>query len=97
LRSTRSLAAYHLRATDGQIGQVQDFIFDDERWNISHLVVATGHWFSSKEIVLPVKNISRICYDDSTIFVNVGMETVRHAPEYQPPRPAFHDTKNFDG
>jgi len=35
------------------------------------LVVETGHWFSGKEIMISPKDIKRISYKDSKVFVNL--------------------------
>jgi hypothetical protein len=39
LRSLIDLAGYHLAAIDGEIGHVEDFLFDDETWVVEYLVV----------------------------------------------------------
>jgi len=86
LRSMRALDGYHIQTSEGAIGHLTDFIMDDQRWAIRHLVVETGHWYSGKEIVLSPKHIDRISYQDSTVFVNVTKEVILHAPEYHMPR-----------
>lgn len=40
----KDLEDYAIRATDGTIGHVTDFYFDDEAWVIRYLVVDTGTW-----------------------------------------------------
>jgi hypothetical protein len=35
LRNVKDLRAYALRATDGVIGRVEDFYFDDEEWGVT--------------------------------------------------------------
>jgi len=42
LRSINDLRGLTIRATDGEIGSVDQFFFDDERWSIRYLVVNTG-------------------------------------------------------
>ncbi len=42
LRSMKAMEDYTIGATDGIIGQVQDFYFDDEAWVIRYLVVDCG-------------------------------------------------------
>ena len=42
LRSAKHLEGFTLAATDGDVGSVQDFYFDDERWTVRYLVVGTG-------------------------------------------------------
>ena len=44
LRSMKELEGYAIRATDGTIGHVKDFYFDDESWVIRYFVVDTGAW-----------------------------------------------------
>ena len=92
LRSTQALNGYHIQANDGEIGHVTDFIIHGNTWAICHLVVETGHWFSGKEMVISPKNIDRISYDESKVFVNLTKETILKAPEYHVPPWAFEDT-----
>jgi len=49
------------------------------------------HWFSGKEIVVSPKNIDKINYEQSKVFVNVTMETIKNAPEYHVRPWAFQD------
>jgi uncharacterized protein YrrD len=42
LRSTSEIEGYQIQAEDGVLGSVVDFLFDDQTWQIRHLVVATG-------------------------------------------------------
>ena len=41
LRNVKDLRGYAIRATDGVIGSVDDFYFDDEDWGVRYLVVDT--------------------------------------------------------
>jgi hypothetical protein len=45
LRSLKDLERYTVSATDGDIGRVLDFLFDDERWTVRYLVVDTEGGF----------------------------------------------------
>ena len=47
LRSVKDLGDYAIRATDGDIGHVRDFFFDETAWVIRYLVVDTGSWLLS--------------------------------------------------
>jgi uncharacterized protein YrrD len=77
LRSTKTVAGYHLHATEGQIGTVSGFIVDGKNWTICEVVVETGYWYAGKMIRVLSKNIDRISYDDSTVFVNITMDDIR--------------------
>jgi hypothetical protein len=82
LRSTQTVGGYHLQASDGIIGHVCDFMMDAQSWAIRHLVIKTGHRFSGKEVQIPTREVARISYPDSTVFVNVTMEIVQQSPAH---------------
>ena len=42
LRSLKDLDQYMVRATDGEIGRVVDFLLDDNGWVVRYLIVQTG-------------------------------------------------------
>lgn len=41
-----------LAATDGSIGHVHDFYFDDRSWAIRYLVADTGTWLAGRQVLL---------------------------------------------
>ena len=98
LRSTQALKDYHIQTNGGAIGHVTDFVMDDKSWEIRHLVVETGHWFSGKEIAISPKQIERISYEESKVFVKITKEAILETPEYhvRPLDAAYQDTRNFD-
>ena len=79
------MSGYHIQTRDGTIGHVSDFIMDDKSWAIRQLVVETGHWFSGKEVLISLSKIDGISYEESKVFVNSTMETIRQEPEYHVP------------
>jgi len=95
LRSTRSVAGYHIHTRDGSIGDVSDFMVDDRTWAVRHLVVETGHWYYGKEIVISPGRIERISYYESTIFVNVTKAAIHDAAEFKMPRARYQDAREL--
>ena len=83
LRSTQAVSGYHLQATDGIIGHVHDFLMDDKSWAINQLVVKTGHRFTGKEVQMPVGQVDRISYKESTVYVKASKEAVEKSPEHR--------------
>ena len=55
---------------------------DEKSWAINQLVVKTGHRFTGKEVQIPVSQVERISYKESTVFVKINMEAVEKSPEY---------------
>jgi len=81
LRSTQAVNGYSLQATDGFAGHVCDFMMDDKSWAIQQLVIKVGHRFTGKDVQIPMSQIDRISYQDSTVFVKLTKDAVEKSPE----------------
>ena len=81
LRSTHDLEKYAIKSTDGEIGQVKDFYFDDDTWVVRYLVVETGSWFSSKKVLLSPVSIHQPNLADRTLSVSITKEQVWNSPD----------------
>ena len=42
LRSVSGMRGFTIHATDGDMGSVDEFLFDDEQWTMRYLVANTG-------------------------------------------------------
>jgi hypothetical protein len=82
LRSTNEVTGYHIHATDGEIGHVDDFVIDDETWAIRYLVIDTRNWWPGKKVLVSPQWIDRVSWEQSTVFINLSRETIKQAPEY---------------
>jgi uncharacterized protein YrrD len=77
LRSTERVTGYHIHASDGEIGHVSDFIIDDESWQVLYLVVDTKNWIGGKKILVSVKHIIEISWDNSQVRINISKTAVK--------------------
>ena len=41
-------------ATDGEMGSVRNFLFDDLSWTIRYLVVEVGNWLTRRTVVVAI-------------------------------------------
>ena len=82
LRSAQAVTGYHVKGLDGLTGHICDFMLDDESWTIQHIVVKTGHRFSGKEVEIPTDKVSRISYEESTVFVNLSVADIEQSPAH---------------
>jgi hypothetical protein len=55
---------------------------DAQSWEISQLVIKTGHRLSGKEVLIEKKNVSRISYEESTVFANLTGEAGEQRPAH---------------
>ena len=84
LRSTANIKGYNIKASDGEIGDVVDFIFDDSSWKLMFMVVDTGSWFPGKKVLISPDWVKEINWYTSTVMVNASVAYVKNSPEYQP-------------
>lgn len=83
LRSTANIKGYHIKATDGEIGNVVDFIFDDSNWKLAFMVVDTGSWFPGKKVLIAPEWVKEINWYTSTVTANCTVNHVKNSPKYQ--------------
>lgn len=86
LRSSDTVTGYNIKATDGEIGEVEDFIVNDHTWAIDFMEVDTGNWFPGKKVLLSPKLIREISWENATVVVNASEDQVKNSPEYVPSR-----------
>ena len=53
------LRGYTIRAIDGDIGTVDDILFDDRGWVVRYVVADTGGWLSSRRVLLSPSVLER--------------------------------------
>lgn len=82
LRSTQAVSGYHIQATDGEIGHVEDFVIEDDTWAIRYLIVGTRNWWPGKKVLISPHWIDRVSWNESKVFLHLSREAIRQSPEY---------------
>jgi sporulation protein YlmC with PRC-barrel domain len=68
----------HVRATDGDVGRVDEFLVDRETEHITHLVLREGHLWGQKDVLIPVSEIGQI--DEDRVYLTLNKEEVAGLP-----------------
>jgi uncharacterized protein YrrD len=87
LRSTEDLNHYAIRATDGEIGHVKDFYFDDDDWVVRYFVVDAGSWLSSRKVLISPIAVKQPDWVERTLPVSLTKEQVRNSPDIDTDKP----------
>ena len=58
-RDLEILTGSRVIATDGEIGKVTDFLFNDQSWTIGYLVVDVRSWLIRRDVVLAVAAVKK--------------------------------------
>lgn len=80
LHKLSNLDGFSLHATDGDIGSVKDFYFDDKQWVIRYLVVEMGSWLESRKVLLSPISIKRLDLEEKILALSINKEQVKNSP-----------------
>lgn len=81
LQSMIEVMGYSIAATNGEIGHVEDFLADMDTWQILKLVVNTRNWLPGKHVVIDLRDISEVSWENRRVSVSLSRENVAHSPE----------------
>lgn len=81
LRRVDHLHNVRLGANDGELGSVDDLLFDDQRWIVRYLVVDTGGWLSGRRVLISPISITAVRWDDQRIDVALTQRQVEQSPD----------------
>jgi len=87
LRSVKDLDGTTIHATDGDIGKVDQFLFDDEHWAVRYMVVNTGDWLVDRLVLVSPMSIQKIDWDNQRVNVNLTRQKVEQAPDIDTKQP----------
>ncbi len=87
LRNLDDLENYSITATDGEIGHIKDFYFDDHAWTVRYLVVDAGSWLSSRKVLISPISVFRPDWLARTLPVCITKEQVKHSPDIDTDKP----------
>ncbi|MEO8855911.1 MAG: PRC-barrel domain-containing protein [Burkholderiaceae bacterium] len=87
LRNTKDLEGFSIGATDGEVGTVKDFYFDDKTWVIRYLVVDTGAWLMSRKVLISPIAIGDADWVKKALPVSSTKQQVKDSPAIDTERP----------
>lgn len=82
LRSIAAVTGYRLRATDGGIGHIQDFLIEDRYWRIGYLLADTSNWWFGQHVMLSPYAVREINWGDQEVLLDVTREKVKASPPW---------------
>ncbi len=82
LRSSGAVIGYHIHATDGDIGHVEDLLVDEDTWVIRYLIVDTSNWWGGHHVLIAPRWIEAVSWSDAKVSVDLTRQAVKGAPPY---------------
>jgi hypothetical protein len=87
LLNLKQITGHKLSATDGDIGHVRDFYFDDTTWAVRYVVADTGVWLSSRLVLLSPYAFARLDLDAKGLAVCLTKKQIENSPPIDTHRP----------
>jgi sporulation protein YlmC with PRC-barrel domain len=91
LHQGKDLRKQDIRAVDGEIGTVHDFLFDDKHWTTRYLVVDTMKWLPGRKVLISPMSIEQVKSTEDVIKLTVSKETIKNTPEIDTDKPVSRE------
>jgi sporulation protein YlmC with PRC-barrel domain len=80
LRNLEQLLGFAVHATDGKIGKVEDFYFDDHTWRIRYMIVDTGGWLTGRQVLISPVALRQPDWSGHQFPVSLTRQQVEDSP-----------------
>ena len=84
LRSVAEVTGYHVHATDGNIGHVENFLVDSESWGVRYLIVDTSNWWVGQHVLMSPYAVKEVDWPGRRVQLDVNRDKVKSSPSWDP-------------
>jgi hypothetical protein len=87
LTNASHLKGLAIRATDGELGTVEQFYFDDDTWAIRYLLVDTGGWLAGRRVLISPFSVIQADLLAGRLDVALTKKQVERSPDIDTHQP----------
>jgi len=87
LRSIEQLYGAKLGASDGEIGHVKDFYFDDQNWAVRYVVADTGSWLPGRQVLISPLAFGSLHQTGKLLVVGLTRKQIEDSPSIESHKP----------
>jgi sporulation protein YlmC with PRC-barrel domain len=80
LREVKELHGSTIHALDGEVGRVDEILFDDEHWTIRYLIVHTGSWLFGRKVLISPMAFGQSNWERQMLSVNLTRAQIENSP-----------------
>jgi hypothetical protein len=77
------MRGFHIHATDGEIGHVEEFLVDANSWNVRYLVVDTGNWIGGRSVLISSAVVESVDSPNEEIRVKLTRGQIEASPSVE--------------
>jgi hypothetical protein len=86
-QSIKQLQGIKLAASDGELGHVKDFYFNDDNWAVRYVVADTGNWLPGRQVLLSPHSFSALQHEGKVVCVNLTRKQIEESPTIETHKP----------
>jgi len=87
LRSIKQLYGKKLGTSEGEIGHVEDFYFNDQHWVVRYVVADTGSWLPGRLVLLSPHAFGSFYQDGDCLLVSLTRQQIENSPPIDSHKP----------
>ena len=87
MQSLKQLYGNKLGASDGDIGHLKDFYFDDRTWAVRYAVADSGTWLPSRQVLIAPHAFGGVHPAGKSLRVNLTRKQIEDSPEINTHKP----------
>ena len=87
LRSLKAMHGYAIQATDGEVGHIRDFFFDDSTWHVRYLIDDTGNWLPGRRVLISTTGLGEPDWRNESFHVRHTKEQIENGPGIETDQP----------
>jgi hypothetical protein len=81
------LKGYAIEASDGRIGTVSDFLFDDQTWKMRWLVADVGTWWTGHKVLIHPSAVDGVDHERRALGLSLTKERIKGSPDAREDEP----------
>lgn len=89
LQSLEEVLTFGVEAADGSVGQVGDFILDDDSWTLPYLVVDGRDGLIGRRVLLATERVGQIDWGERHVRLLSPSWEVEDLPDFDPMAPVY--------
>ena len=76
-----------VHAKDGDIGHIEEFYFDDEKWAVRYLVVDTAAWIFGRKVLISPFSVEDFDIDNDRTRLGLTKDQIKNSPDIDTKQP----------
>jgi hypothetical protein len=80
LHDLEKLIGASVLGTDGEIGRIRNFLFDDKSWMVRYMVIDVGSWLQRHDVIVAILAVESADWEKRIFHIRLTREEARNSP-----------------